>query len=363
MSLTPDIIARIDQHAAQAIALLGQLIAIPSFSREEDKTAALLFNYLRQNGMQPRRKKNNVWVFSDAYTKDRPTILLNSHHDTVKPVASWVLEPFTPLQKDGKLYGLGSNDAGGPLVALLHTFLLLNAMKDREYNLVFAATAEEEISGENGIVITLPELNRIDLALVGEPTQMQMAVAEKGLMVIDATAKGVSGHAARNEGVNAIYIAMQDIEWLRTYRFPKKSAVLGEINLAVTQINAGTQHNVVPDTCTFVIDVRTHEKYTNQEVFDILQQHTQSELNARSFRLNASGIPLDHPIVQRGQQLGMHYFGSPTLSDQALMQGLPTLKIGPGDSARSHTADEFIFIDEIKQGITQYVALLRGLVI
>jgi acetylornithine deacetylase len=284
--------------------------------------------------------------------------LLNSHHDTVKPAASWTNPPFTPLQNNGKLFGLGSNDAGGSLVSLLHTFLLVNKVKNRNYNLIFAVTAEEEISGSNGIVITLPELGKIDLAIVGEPTQMQMAVAEKGLMVIDASAKGVAGHAARNEGINAIYIALQDIEWLRNYQFPKKSETLGEINISVTQINAGTQHNVVPDTCTFVIDVRTHEQYTNQEVFDVLQQHTQAHLKARSFRLNASGISLDHPIVKRGQKLGMNYYGSPTLSDQALMHGFPTLKIGPGDSARSHTADEFIYIDEIKQGIHQYIALL-----
>lgn len=361
MHLTPEICTQIDEKANQAIALLEQLIAIPSFSREEDKTADLIFTYLEKNGVKPGRKNNNVWAFSNDYQENRPTILLNSHHDTVKPAASWTYDPFTPQQSERKLFGLGSNDAGGPLVALLHTFLLLNSMEDRNYNLVFAATAEEEISGANGIVITLPELGKIDLGIVGEPTQMQMAIAEKGLMVIDGMAKGVSGHAARNEGVNAIYIALQDIDWLRTYRLPKKSEVLGEVNLAVTQINAGTQHNVVPDTCTFVIDVRIHEQYTNQEVFDILQEYTQSALKARSFRLNSSGIPLEHPIVQRGQQLGMSYYGSPTLSDQALMHGFPTLKIGPGDSARSHTADEFIFLDEIKQGITQYVALLSGL--
>ncbi len=354
-------VAEVNQKSAEAVALLEKLIAIPSLSREEDKTADLLYDYLKQKGVQPKRKQNNVWAFADDYQEGRPTILLNSHHDTVKPAASWSVDPFTPVQQGGKLIGLGSNDAGGPLVALLHTFLILNAVKGRGYNLVFAATAEEEISGKNGVVITLPELGNIDLAIVGEPTQMQMAVAEKGLMVIDGIAKGISGHAARNEGKNAIYIALQDIGWLRTFQFPKKSETLGSINVAVTQINAGTQHNVVPDACTFVIDVRTHEEYTNQEVFEILQKNTQSELKARSFRLNASGIPLGHPIVKKGQQLGMRYYGSPTLSDQALMSGFPSLKIGPGDSTRSHTADEFIYLDEIEQGIAQYVALLLGL--
>ena len=336
----------------------GSLSPFLPLAAKRKKTADLIYNYLQQKGLHPWRKGNNVWVFSDDYNKALPTILLNSHHDTVKPAASWTEDPFMPLQEDGKLFGLGSNDAGGPLVSLLQSFLGLNKIQHKNYNLIFAATAEEEISGQNGIVITLPELGKIDLAIVGEPTQMQMAVAEKGLMVLDATAKGVSGHAARNEGVNAIYAALQDIEWLRNFRFPKKSETLGEINIAVTQISAGTQHNVVPDRCTFVIDVRTHEQYSNQEVFDILQQHTQSELKARSFRLNASGISLQHPIVQRGQELGMQYYGSPTLSDQALMNGFPTIKIGPGDSARSHTADEFIYLDEIKQGIHQYIALL-----
>lgn len=347
--------------ADEAVALLQQLIAIPSLSRQEHGTACLLYKYLEEKGFEPLSRHNNVWACSTNFRSDWPTILLNSHHDTVKPAASWKKDPFQPLIEDSKLYGLGSNDAGGALVSLLHTFLWLNKLPDRGYNLIFAATAEEEISGKNGIEAVLPELGEINLGIVGEPTQMRMAIAEKGLLVIDGIAQGISGHAARHEGVNAIYIALQDIQWLKDFHFPEKSRLLGEVNIAVTQIQGGTQHNVVPDECTFVVDVRTNEKYTNEEVFEVIQRNTNSLMKPRSLRLNSSRISRKHPIVERGLELGLTYFGSPTLSDQALMRGFPTLKIGPGNSERSHTADEFIYLDEIREGIRIYIDLLTDL--
>ncbi|HAS41398.1 MAG TPA: acetylornithine deacetylase [Microscillaceae bacterium] len=340
--------------------LLKQLIATQSFSREEDKTADILEEFIKQQGLVPQRQGNNVWVKSASFTEGKPTILLNSHHDTVKPVKGWKRDPFEPTEEEGVIYGLGSNDAGASLVSLLATFTHLNALPDLPYNLIYAATAEEEVSGKNGIASILSNLGKIDLGVVGEPTQMQMAIAEKGLIVIDAEAKGKAGHAARNEGENAIYKAMQDIQWIQSYQFPKISEWLGPIKATVTQIEAGYQHNVVPDSCKFVIDVRTQECYSNQEVLDILQQHTQSELKARSLRLNSSGIPLDHPMVQRGKSLGLSTYGSPTLSDQALMP-FTTIKIGVGDSARSHTADEYIKRPEIEQGIDLYIQLLEDL--
>ncbi len=340
--------------------LLKQLIATQSFSREEDKTAGILEAFMRQQGLTPYRQGNNVWVKSPQLSEDKPTILLNSHHDTVKPVKGWSRDPFEPSEEAGIIYGLGSNDAGASLVSLLATFVYLNALPDLPYNLLYAATAEEEVSGKNGIASILSQLGTIDLGVVGEPTQMQMAIAEKGLVVIDGEAKGKAGHAARNEGENAIYKALRDIQWIQSYEFPKVSEWLGPIKATVTQIEAGYQHNVVPDSCKFVIDVRTQECYSNQEVVDILQQHTQSELKPRSLRLNSSGIPLEHPIVQRGKTLGLTAYGSPTLSDQALMP-FTTIKVGVGDSARSHTADEYIKRSEIEQGIDLYCKLLEGL--
>lgn len=351
----------IDMLAEEAVELLRQLITNPSLSRQEEKTACLLFQYLEEKGFDPQSRHNNVWAYADDYRKEWPTILLNSHHDTVKPSLSWKRDPYQADISDGKLYGLGSNDAGGSLVALLHAFLRLNQVPNRGFNLIFAATAEEEVSGKYGIAATLPELGEINLGIVGEPTQMQMAVAEKGLMVIDGMAKGVSGHAARHEGVNAIYIALQDMQWLRDFHFPLRSRLLGEVHMAVTQVQGGTQHNVVPDECTFVVDVRTNEKYTNEEVFKIIQRNTNAIMTPRSLRLNSSRIPVQHPIVQRGLELGLNYFGSPTLSDQALMQGFPTMKIGPGKSERSHTADEYIYVHEIKEGIRIYLDLLTDL--
>ena len=350
-----------DQLTQRAVALLQELIRTPSFSREEDATAKILQHYLREAGKQVHTKRNNVWVYAKDHRPEWPTVLLNSHHDTVKPTASWTLDPFKPIIRQGKQYGLGSNDAGGALVSLLHTFLYLDELPERGYNLLFAATAEEEISGAHGIAEAIKEWEAIDLGIVGEPTEMEMAIAEKGLMVLDCEAKGLSGHAARKEGVNAIYAAIQDITWIKEFHFPEKSDLLGEVSMCVTQIQAGTQHNVVPDRCTFVVDIRTNEKYTNEKVLEIVEHNTVSQVTPRSLRLNSSSIPLDHPMVQRGITLGLPYYGSPTLSDQALMTGFPTLKLGPGKSQRSHTADEYIRVEEIRHGIATYCQLLEGL--
>ncbi len=345
------------QLKSDAINLLKQLISTPSFSGEEDKTADLIETWLQSKNILTQRKGNNVWARSKNWADGRPVLLLNSHHDTVKPVSGWIKNPFDPIEADGKLFGLGSNDAGASLVALAVVFSHFYESKKLSWNLVFAASAEEEISGKNGIESLLPDLGKIDAGIVGEPTGMQMAIAEKGLLVVDAEAKGEAGHAARNEGKNAIYIAMEDIQWLKEFQFEKESELLGPVKMTVTQINAGTQHNVVPDSCRFVIDIRTNECYSNEQVFEALQKQMKSKLTARSFRLNSSRIDPQHPLVLRGKDLGLQTFGSPTLSDQALMP-FPTLKMGPGDSARSHTADEFIFIQEILDGIDVYEQML-----
>lgn len=342
------------------IELLQKLIATPSFSRQEEGTAELIVDFLNNKNIVFERKGNNIWAKNEHWNAEKPTILLNSHHDTVKPAKGYTRAPFEPTIENGILYGLGSNDAGGSLVALIATFVHFYKKENLPFNLILAATAEEEISGKNGIASVLPELGKIDLGIVGEPTQMRMAIAEKGLMVIDGYAKGKSGHAARNEGINALYIALEDIQWIKNHELEKVSDLLGKTKFSVTQINAGTQHNVVPDHCHFVIDVRTNEHYSNQEVFEILQKNTKSDLKARSFRLNSSGISLDHPIVKKGLKMGLPYYGSPTLSDQALMNGFPTLKIGCGKSERSHTADEFILIEEIERGVEIYIELLEG---
>jgi acetylornithine deacetylase len=341
-----------------AASLLQQLIAIPSFSGEEQGTAAALEAFFQAQDIPVRRQGNNIWARSRHWEECKATVLLNSHHDTVKPAAGWQRNPFHPSFEGDRLYGLGSNDAGGPLVSLIAAFLHCYQREDLPFNLILAATAEEEISGPNGIAALLGELPPIALGIIGEPTQMQMAIAERGLMVIDALAKGKAGHAAREEGINAIYLALEDIAWIRDYLFERVSPLLGPVKATVTQIEAGCQHNVVPDTCTYVIDVRTQECYTNAEVLDILQRHTHAELKPRSLRLNPSGIPEGHPIVQAGLSLGLKTFGSPTLSDQALCP-FPTVKIGPGDSARSHTADEYIAISEIEAGIEIYIQLLE----
>lgn len=348
-----------ESYTTQAIELLKQLISIESLSRKEDKAADLMENFLKKKGFSVNRKGNNVWVWAQAKDSNKPTILLNSHIDTVKPSSKWTYPPFEPTVKGDFLYGLGSNDAGGPLVSLLATFLLL-AEKEQPYNLVYTATAEEEISGANGVAIILDELGSVDLGIVGEPTDMQMAIGEKGLLVLDCEAKGKAGHAARNEGVNAIYEAIHDIEWFRSYQFPKVSDLFGPVKMTVTQIEAGSQHNVMPDTCKFVVDVRVNEKYSNLQVVDIIQSHVKCHVTPRSTRLNSSSISMEHPVVKKGLQLGRTCYGSPTTSDQALMN-FTTLKMGPGHSGRSHTADEYIKLSEIKEGVEIYYALLNDL--
>jgi acetylornithine deacetylase len=343
-----------------AISLLKQLIATPSISRQEDKTALLIFQYLSSKGLKPERKGNNVWARS-IISDSLPTILLDSHHDTVKPVTSWTLDPFQPLEKEGKLYGLGSNDAGASVVSLLMTFIHFASQPNRPFNLIFSASAEEEVTGKEGLASIIPDLGKIDLAIAGEPTKMQMAVAEKGLLVLDCKAIGKTGHAARNEGINAIYLALEDIEWFRTFEFPEKSDLLGPVKMSVTMINSGTQHNVVPPECTYVVDVRTNEFYSNQQALDIIRQHVKnSEVTPRSTHLNSSRIALGHPIVKRGLELGLTYFGSPTSSNQTVMP-YTSIKLGPGDSARSHSADEFVYLEEIEKGIDLYIKLLDNL--
>ena len=337
-----------------AVELLKKMIAIPSVSREEGLVGDILEHYLKEQGCEVHRKGNNLWVMSDRFDSSKPAVLLNAHIDTVKPVTGWERDPFRPTEEEGRLYGLGSNDCGGGLVSLLQVFLKLRSERD---DLVFLASCEEEVSGKNGIESVIAEMPEIAYAIVGEPTGMQPAIAEKGLMVVDAVAHGKAGHAARNEGVNAIYIALDDIQKVRTMDFPKKSGLLGKVKATVTIINAGTQHNVIPDECRFTIDIRSNEQYSNEEIFAILQQELQSELKARSFRLNSSSISPEHPFVRRCVELGMRPFGSPTLSDQALMPW-PSLKLGPGESSRSHTADEYICLSEIADAIEKYLWLL-----
>lgn len=345
------------------IKLLQNLISTQSFSKEEEETAELINDFFKNKNIQTHRKGNNIWVKSKHWDERKPTILLNSHHDTVKPAKGYTRNPFEPTIENGVLYGLGSNDAGGPLVALMTTFIHFYGRNDLSFNLIMAATAEEEISGKNGIASILNDLGKLDLGIIGEPTQMRMAIAEKGLMVIDGYAKGQSGHAAREEGINALYIALEDIQWIKNYDWDKVSDMLGKTKSTVTQVNAGTQHNVVPDNCQFVIDVRTNEHYSNEVAFEILQSNTKSVLKARSFRLNSSGISLQHPIIKKGLAMDLPYYGSPTLSDQALINGIPTIKIGCGKSERSHTADEFILVSEIEKGIEIYIKLLEGLIL
>jgi acetylornithine deacetylase len=350
---------KFQEQTNDAVSLLEQLIAISSFSKEENTVADFLERYIEIKGYVASRKDNNVWILSPGFDTSRPTILLNSHIDTVRPVAGWNRNPLIPSIENGRLYGLGSNDAGASVVCLLQTFFYLT-QQQQAYNLIFAASAEEEISGKNGLENLLSELPKIDFAIVGEPTQMNLAVAEKGLMVLDCTAHGQAGHAARNEGVNAIYRALADIEWFKTFEFVKKTDLLGPVKMSVTQINAGTQHNVIPDKCTFVVDVRSNEMYSNQDILDEIRKHVGCDVSARSTRLSSTATPLHHPIVKRGRELNRTLFGSPTLSDQSLMS-FPSLKMGPGDSARSHTADEFILLSEIKESIEIYTQLLDGL--
>jgi acetylornithine deacetylase len=355
----PDLLldeTKLRKLSEEVIELLKQLIATPSFSKEEDTTAGLIQQFIESKGISTFRKLNNVWAVNKYFDEHQPTILLNSHHDTVKPNSGYTNDPFKAIEKEGKLYGLGSNDAGGALMGLLATFLYFYELKT-PYNFIFAASAEEEISGKNGVELILPELGKIDFAIVGEPTRMQLAIAEKGLLVLDCVAHGKSGHAAREEGENAIYKALQDIHWFQTYRFPKVSETLGPVKMTVTIIHAGSQHNVVPDKCEFTVDIRITDAYTNEEVLELIKQHTSSDVKARSLRLTPSSISKEHPVVKAGLALGRTTYGSPTTSDQALMN-FPSLKLGPGDSARSHTADEFIYIDELKEGIELYIKML-----
>ncbi|MEO6069588.1 MAG: M20 family metallo-hydrolase [Chitinophagaceae bacterium] len=348
-----------DPIALAAIDLLKELIATPSFSKEEEQTASIIFNFLSARHMAAKRIKNNIFCTNKYFNKAKPSILLNSHHDTVKPNSGYTKNPYLPEIEEGKLYGLGSNDAGGCLVALIATFVHFYDREDLAYNLVLAATAEEEISGKDGIEYLISFLPPIDFALVGEPTLLQMAVAERGLLVLDAVAQGSPGHAARNEGVNAINKAIEDIIWLNNYQFEKVSSLLGAVKMSVTVIETENKaHNVVPATCRFVVDVRVNELYTFEDVMNTIKHNVKSDVVPRSTRMRSTMISLDHPIVKAGHNLGLTYYGSPTTSDKALMP-FPALKIGPGDSARSHSANEFIFVDEIKNGIKTYIQLLN----
>lgn len=346
---------------SSAIEVLKGLIATPSFSKEEEQTASLIEKFLQGHGVKTNRHLHNIWACNQFFSEEKPTILLNSHHDTVRPNKGYTRDPFAAVEADGKLFGLGSNDAGGALVSLLACFLHFYPQKDLPCNLIIAATAEEEITGRNGIEALLSLLPRIDCGIVGEPTLMQMAVAERGLMVLDCTAEGKAGHAARNEGENAIYKAMMDIEWLYTYRFEKISNLLGPVKMTVTSIETDNKaHNVVPAECRFIVDVRLNELYSHEEVLGIIRDNLQSRVEMRSDRLRSTMIADSHPLVKAGLELGSRPYGSPTSSDKALMP-FPALKIGPGDSARSHTADEFIYIREIHEGIDLYIRLLGRL--
>ena len=337
--------------------ILERLIAIPSFSREETAAADYLQQRLLDDGLDVRRKGNNLWIESEP-AGDKPTLLLNAHIDTVRPSAAYTRDPFTPSVENGALYGLGSNDDGGSLVALLEAYKVL-ASKSQPYRLVWSATAEEEVCGRNGIELIFPEIGPVALGVMGEPTGMQMAVAERSLMVLDCTARGKSGHAARNEGVNAIYKALEDIEWFRTFRFEKESEFVGPVKMSVTMISAGTQHNVVPDHCDFV-DVRGNGIYSNLDILEEIGRHVTCEFKPRSTRLDGSSISMDHPVVRKGLSMGLEAFGSPTTSNQAVSP-FTTIKIGPGQSSRSHTADEFILLSEIEEAVGVYVELLDQL--
>lgn len=341
-----------------SIQLLKDLISTASFSKEEEHTASLISQFLSKNGISNERINNNIIAYNLYEDPLKPYILLNSHHDTVKPNPGYTKDPFLPIVEDSKLFGLGSNDAGGCLVSLIAAFRYFYAQKDLPFNLCLIASAEEEISGKMGVEEAYKHVKPCEFAIVGEPTLLNLAIAEKGLMVLDCEAIGQSGHAARNEGVNAIYKAIDDILWFKNFSFPKESAFLGPVKMNVTIIDAGSQHNVVPASCKFVVDVRTTDSYSNMEVLEIIKSNVTCNVQARSTRLNSSKIEIDHPIVQAGIALGKETYGSPTMSDQALLP-IPSLKVGPGDSARSHSADEFIFLREIEEGIQFYIDLLE----
>lgn len=347
-----------DELYLQSVELLKKLIATPSFSREENRTADIIQEFLSSHHILPRRKGNNVWAVSQYFDSSRPTLLLNSHHDTVKPNPAYTRDPFLPSIEDGKLFGLGSNDAGGPLVSLIVTFLHFYRRADLKYNLVIAATAEEEISGHGGVESIWSNLPKIDCAIVGEPTLTNVAIAEKGLLVLDCVAVGKAGHAAREEGVNAIYQSLQDIEWFRSYEFQKISPTLGKVKMSVTVIHAGQAHNQVPPECKFTVDIRVTDSYSLEEVLEVVKQNVKSSVTPRSLRLRPSGIAESHPLILSAKKSGKKFYGSPTTSDQALIP-VQSIKMGPGDSAQSHSADEFIYLDEIRQGIESYISLIE----
>jgi len=351
---------QISSASHEAINLLSKLIATPSFSKEEDKVSAIITDRLESKGYRVHKKGNNRWAFCHDFDAQKPTMMLNSHLDTVKPGQGWNTDPFEPVLQNGKLTGLGSNDAGASLVSLLMVFVLSEGI-GLPFNRVFVASAEEEISGRQGMELVLPELGKIDMGIVGEPTQIEMAIAEKGLMVLDCLVNGVSGHAARTGGINAITEAIKEIEWFHSFKFPLTSDVLGDVKMTVTQIEAGTQHNVIPDKCTFVVDVRTNEHYQNADALEIIRQHSKATIAPRSLRMNSSFMPLGHPIEKAAQKLNIRCFGSPTTSDQAVIQTFPTVKMGPGDSNRSHTPNEYILISEISEGIETYLKLLEAI--
>lgn len=351
----------IEQLQKDSLDLLKQLIRIQSFSKEEDKTGDAIEQFLQQREIKTFRKLNNIWAYNKHFDASKPTVLLNSHHDTVKPNSGYTRDPYDAAVEDGKLYGLGSNDAGGCLVSLIATFLYFYDQESLTYNVCLATTAEEEISGNNGLELVLPDLGELEFAIVGEPTQMNLAIAERGLLVLDCTSTGKAGHAAREEGDNAIYKALKDIEWFRNYRFSKISEVFGPLKMTVTIINAGSQHNVVPATCTFTVDVRVTDAYTNEEVLKIIRTNVDCEVKPRSIRLKPSSIDKEHPLVQAGIALGRTTYGSPTTSDQALLS-IPSVKVGPGDSARSHMADEYVYVDEISGGIELYIKMLEPVI-
>ncbi|MDR7128353.1 acetylornithine deacetylase [Algoriphagus sp. 4150] len=340
-----------------AVQLLTQLIEIPSYSKEESSTAEVIEEFFNARAIEVHKSGNNVWAFADTFDKTKPTIWLNSHHDTVKPNAGYTKDPFLAIIEDGKLYGLGSNDAGGPLVCLMAAFVHFYG-KSLPFNLIVIASAEEEISGKNGISSVVDQLPPCELAIVGEPTLMDMAVAEKGLMVIDAKVRGKAGHAAREEGINAIYLALDDLGKIRDFEFQKISKFLGKTKVSATVIHSGQQHNVVPDLCEFVLDVRVTDAYTLEEALEELKESLSAELLPRSMRLQSSHVPQGHLILQVGKKLGLDTYGSPTLSDQALIP-YPSVKIGPGDSSRSHSADEYIYLNEIQKGIEGYIKILE----
>lgn len=348
------------QH--QALDLLKSLVRTPSFSRKEKGTADIIESFLSSKGIITRRVHQNIIAQSSQFDESKPTILLNSHHDTVKVVDGWTKSPFEAQVIDGKLFGLGANDAGASLVGLISTFLFFENRKHKPFNLLLVASAEEEIFGAHGIGCLIEsDLPAVDFGIVGEPTGMHLAVAEKGLLVIDGYVKGVSGHAARKDGVNAIDLAINDISWLNSFEFSKKSNTLGNTLMTVTQIESGYQHNVIPDACHFVVDVRVNDRYTLEEVLNIIRDHTEADMRPRSIKWHPSGIDINHPIVQKGISIGMNTYGSPTLSDQVHLHGIPSVKIGIGESIRSHTPDEYVLIDELNNGITKYIELLDGI--